>query len=125
VRSRAWTVLLLLAGLALLGGAAYHVYHHVSGLPPPLTNRTAARDPNTVRPWMTLRYVSRAYAVPEPVLLRALGVGPQQARHHTLAGIAALKGVGTQTVLDEVRAAIRQYREAAQERATPAARPAP
>jgi hypothetical protein len=120
-----WTALLLAAGLALLAGAAFHARQHFHSPPPAPSHRTSASDLNRVATWMTLRYVSRMYDVPEPVLLRAVQVGPLQARRRTLAGIASLRGVETRTVLTEVRAAIRQYRQSNPARPTPTARPAP
>jgi hypothetical protein len=125
VQSRVWTLLLLAAGVALLAGAVWHARQHMHGPPPRPAQRTAARDPSRVAEWMTLRYVARAYNVPEPVLLRAVQVGPLQARGHTLRGIAAAKGVETQTVLAEVREAIRRYREANPVRPSPTPRAAP
>jgi hypothetical protein len=124
-RSFVWTVLLLAAGAMLLAGAAYHARQHMHGPPPHPRQRTAATDVNRIASWMTLRYVSRAYGVPEPVLLRAVQLDFPHARLHTLGGIAATKGVPTQTVLTEVRDAVRQYRETNPGRAIPAPRPTP
>src|SRR5579884_3107864 len=48
-------------------------------------------DVNAIAGWMTVRYISRAYAVPETVLLDALKLSEEQARHQSLDHIARLK----------------------------------
>jgi len=124
-RSNLWTMLLLAAGIALLAGAAFHALRHVHGLPPRPAQGASASNLNQIGPWMTLGYISRTYAVPEPVLLHALQLEPFQARRHTLAGIAVRKRVPVRTVVGQVRDAIRQYRAANPAPATPPARPGP
>lgn len=125
LQSRAWTMLLMAAGIALLVGAVWHARQYMHGPPPRPAQRTSARDLDRVAEWMTLRYVARAYNVPEPVLLRALQVGPLQARGHTLGDIASSRGEQTQTLLAEVRGAIRSYRAENPNRPTPTPRAAP
>jgi hypothetical protein len=112
-------VILVAAGCLLVLGSVLYARSRYNALHSHVNQRAA--DVSTISPWMTLPYVSRAYNVPEPVLLNALGMNRLQARRHTLAGIAALRHSTTQAIIATVRAAILQYR--AHPPSTPVAAP--
>ena len=60
--------------------------------------------------WMTLRYVSRAYDVPEPLLLSALDVTEQDARGQSLDQIAHRRNQSVEETVLIVRSTVEQYR---------------
>ena len=120
--SLAITIVLLLAGAVLVLGSVLYAQAQYRTLPHPIS--TVARAPGeTVRPWMTLPFIARAYHVPEPVLLRALGIDRQQADHHSLEEIADAQRTSTDSVITALRAAIHEYHGAHPPTPTPASGP--
>lgn len=74
-------------------------------------------SPDLLRPWMTLRYVAAAYAVPQAYLFDALGIQPR--KETSLLSISRLNQMqrlgqvdGQPALLGQVRAAILQYQAA-------------
>lgn len=114
------TVVLLLAGAALVLGSVLYARAQYQTLPQPIS--TVSRAPGqTLRPWMTLPFIARAYHVPEPVLLSALGIDRQQADHHSLEEIADAQHTSTDAVIGKLRTAIHDYHVAHPRTPTPAA----
>ncbi len=67
-------------------------------------------DVTAIAGWMTLHYIARAYSVPEPVLLAAVHLDEQQARHQSLDDIAQAQHKNTEEIIAVVRSAILQYK---------------
>jgi hypothetical protein len=64
---------------------------------------------SAIADWMALRYLSRAYGVPEPVLLAAVHQSEPEAQHRSLADLARLEHTTPDRIIAEIQAAIRQY----------------
>lgn len=102
--------MLLCIALALTVFCGIQIVRAVGGLQ---TTRTQASsgDVRTVRPWMTLHYISRVYHVPESFLLQSLNItDPSSARRTTLSTLAARLGVSPATLIQETQTAILDYR---------------
>jgi hypothetical protein len=93
LRRPGWrTVLLavLIAALlcALAAAAVFGMRTYRSFVVLRAAHQLGADDVGQIRPWMTLRYVARAYRVPEPELAAQLGLPPSTDPHlplHVLA----------------------------------------
>ncbi len=75
-------------------------------------------DVTAVRPWMSMRFVASAYAVPEPYLYESLNIDPSHFRDDLpLRFINARQGWGTSpngdypAIIDKIQAAILAYQE--------------
>jgi hypothetical protein len=101
----------LALGLVVLAGVALYAHAHFQGLPP--AGETSPSQTQHIAGWMTVRYISRTYDVPESLLLQALGINARQARFRSLASIARLQHTTTDHELAVVRAAIHAYRHPA------------
>ncbi len=119
---RVWAVLILVIGLGIMffyGTRTLSAYREFEyARTQGLLNGTASVD--AIKPWMTIRYIAVAYAVPEEYLYAQLGVPYQDRpgpRHDSLGEVArritpnhepktAIDGVITQ-----LRTAILEYRE--------------
>jgi hypothetical protein len=68
-------------------------------------------DVRTIRPWMTLRYVSHVYHTPESYLLQSLHISDAtSARHVTLAALATRLHMPESALIQQTRQAILTYR---------------
>jgi hypothetical protein len=110
---RQWSIalglgLLLLGIVALLAVAL--ILRSTFRSVPVAASKPAAPSVDSIAGWMTVRYIARTYDVPEPVLMRALGIDERQARRRTVAGIARAHHTSTDAELARVRAAILAYR---------------
>lgn len=65
----------------------------------------------TIEPWMTPRYIAHSWDVPPPVVGDALGLEPGGPRI-TMADVAAREGIGFETLVARVMAAILAHRAA-------------
>lgn len=119
---RVWAVLLLLVGLVLIvryGQRTWRSYREFEyAREQGLLDGTASV--NAIRPWMTVRYIAVAYAVPEEYIYDELGIpytdrpGPQRDSIGDLAHLLAPDQdpkAGHDTVLAQLRAIILAYRE--------------
>lgn len=69
-------------------------------------------DVKAIRPWMTIRVVSRIYHVPEDYLYRSLNIGNPDSLHHlTLYDIAKRKRQPVDQVIGSIQHAILAYRK--------------
>ncbi len=72
-----------------------------------------AGDISTLRPWMTLPYISRVYNVPESYLYQWLHISnPQTIRHVSLKALASRFNRPLDALVKEVQTAILSYRKA-------------
>jgi hypothetical protein len=69
-------------------------------------------DVRTIRPWMTIPYISRVYHVPEPYLLQALAISdPASVRHVTLRTLAQRLHRTPDALIQQIQATILKYRQ--------------
>jgi hypothetical protein len=69
-------------------------------------------DVRAIRPWMTLRIISKAYRVPESYLLQSLNISdPTSVRQVTLYALAPRLHLTTQALIQKIQAAILAYRQ--------------
>jgi hypothetical protein len=120
--SLAITVVLLIAGAALVLASVFYAHAQYQSMPHPITTVTRSRG-ESLRPWMTLPFIARAYRVPEPVLLHAIGIDRAQAGHNSLEQIADAQHTSTDALILQLRAAIHDYHLAHPTTPTPSARP--
>lgn len=74
-------------------------------------HRANSGDVSTIRPWMTLHYISRVYHVPQAYLEQSLRItDPQVARRAPLSVLAARLHVSTDTLIQQTQQAILTYR---------------
>ena len=66
----------------------------------------------TIRPWMSVRYVSRSYRVPAPVLYQAIGVEPIPRDRRPLREIARQQNRSVDDLIHELQEAINRWRSA-------------
>jgi len=67
---------------------------------------------NTISPWMTIPYISRAYNVPESYLLESLHItDPKSVRHASLQSLAARYNRPVEELIHEIQTAIETYRQ--------------
>ncbi len=64
----------------------------------------------TIRPWMSVGYVSHSYRVPPPVLYQAIGVEPTPHDRRPLRKIAAQQNRSVDTLISELQLAIIEFR---------------
>ncbi|HEY0738453.1 MAG TPA: hypothetical protein VGD69_26275 [Herpetosiphonaceae bacterium] len=83
---------------------AVRAFHH--------GRRFRERTDEPIQPWMNVPYISRAYAVPPPVVAAAIGLAPEQRDRRPLQEIAREQGRATQTLIAEIMAAIERERAA-------------
>ncbi len=109
---------LVLVGLVLLIVTGFLVAGYVQQ---PRPSASIGRPPDTmaIAGWMTLRYISRAYNVPEPVLLEALNISAEEARGQSLDQIALRRHETVQQILVIVRSTVEEYRGVPSSRAGP------
>jgi hypothetical protein len=81
---------------------AVRAFHH--------GRRLRERTDEPIQPWMNVPYISRAYAVPPPVVAAAIGLAPEQRDRRPLQEIARQQGRPTATLIAEIMAAIDQER---------------
>ena len=84
-----WLALIIALGLLLtlvFGLRAFRSFRKMPRNGPPPAVMT---DVSLIRGWMTIEYISRAYSVPEPVLIDGLQLSPQSSGRRTLGQIAA------------------------------------
>jgi hypothetical protein len=73
---------------------------------------TAEGDVNTIRPWMTIPYISRVYHVPETFLYESLNIKDAQTAHHTsLRSLAIRYNRPLNKFISDVQTAITTFRE--------------
>ncbi len=73
---------------------------------------TMAGDVQTIRPWMTIPYISRVYQVPESYLYKWLKITDSQPVHRTsLRSLAVRYNRALDQLISEVQTAIRTYRK--------------
>jgi hypothetical protein len=110
-------VVLIIGGLAIMIPKAKGMFDFYKEVKYAEENNFAAGNlsPDLLRPWMSLRYIAAAYAVPQPYLYKAVGI---QARPETsMLGINRLnsqlglgKVDGQPALLKTIREAIVAYR---------------
>ncbi len=100
---------LVLAGAALLILTAFFLAIYVQQ-PRPRTQIGGPPEMNAIAGWMTVRYISRVYHVPEPVLLSALNITETEARGQSLDQLARRRHETVQQVVLIVRSTVEQYR---------------
>lgn len=83
------------------------IYNHVHRLPPPGFEET---NVDLIQSWMTIRYVSKIYNVPEEDLTRLLEVNPEKSRV-SLGKLAEEKNLYSQDFLNRVRELVKQLQE--------------
>jgi hypothetical protein len=64
----------------------------------------------TIRPWMSVRYVSRSYGVPPPVLYKAVGVEPVPGDRRPLRELARQQNRPVNDLISELQEAIKEWR---------------
>lgn len=71
-----------------------------------------AGDVRTIQPWMTIRYISRVYHVPENYLYEWLHItNPQSVRHTSLRSLAKRNNQSLDGLIGEIQTAIETYRK--------------
>ena len=112
-----WTrVKLIAAGILLcvaLGLTVFFAVETVHALQSFQHSRFQAQsgDVTTIRPWMTIPFISHVYHVPEPYLLTSLNVSDARSvRHVTLYALALREHRSPSFLVREVQAAILNYR---------------
>jgi hypothetical protein len=79
-------------------------------------------DVSTIRPWMTVPFISRVYHVPEPYLLDTLQItDPRSVRHTALYVLALRRHQTPDALVRQVQTAILTYRSQHAPSATPGA----
>lgn len=113
-------LVLFFVGVALLivTGLLLTAYVHQ---PRPGASMSRPPEVNAIAGWMTLAYISRAYNVPEPLLLDALNMSDEDARGQSLDQIARRRHQTTQETILKVRSTVEQYRGQAASRVAPSA----
>lgn len=79
-------------------------------------------DVSTIRPWMTIPFISRVYHVPESYLLDTLHISdPASVRHVTLYALAPRQHTTPTALVRQIQTAILAYRaqQAPQQRGAP------
>ena len=72
---------------------------------------TMAGDVSTIRPWMTIPYISRVYHVPESYLYESLHItDPWSVRHTSLNALAGRYNLPVDSLISAVQNTIRTYR---------------
>ncbi len=72
---------------------------------------TLAGDVSTIRPWMTIPYISRVYHVPEGYLYKWLHItDPRSVSHTSLRALAGRYNLPVDGLISDVQNAIRTYR---------------
>jgi hypothetical protein len=73
---------------------------------------TAAGDVSTIRPWMTIPYISRVYHVPEGYLYESLNITyPQPVYRTSLRSLAVRYNRSLDGLISEIQTAIKTYRK--------------
>lgn len=99
-------VLLALFTFAALGAVIFGLRTYRSFLLLRSAYELGAPDVSSVRPWMTLDYVARAYHVPGTALAERLGLAPDTDRTTTLLSLAQKQGLSPFEYLKQVQEAI-------------------
>lgn len=73
---------------------------------------TAAGDVSTIRPWMTIPYISRVYRVPEGYLYQSLHIAhPQPTYRSSLRSLAVRYNRSLDGLISDIQTAIMTYRK--------------
>jgi hypothetical protein len=103
--------ILLLLALATTAIAANATYQAVQRFQQQKT-LAAAGDVRTIRPWMTIPFISRFYHVPETYLYRSLGItDTRPPRHVTLHALSLRLNRPVDQLIHELQTAIINYRK--------------
>jgi len=71
---------------------------------------TATGDVSTIRPWMTIPYISRVYHVPESYLYESLNITDPQSAHRTsLRSLAIRYNRSLDGLIRDIQTAIKTY----------------
>ena len=92
-------IILGLTGILLGTVSGLHLFREYHRQPP--INSIQTGSP-TIRPWMTIPYISRLYDVPEPDLISLLNLKNIPSRHLSLSQIAKLTGKNQPDLVDLV-----------------------
>ena len=74
---------------------------------PPFVSRET--NVSTLQNWMTLRYISRVYGIPENILADKLGIDEEKSAKLSVSAIAKNIGKDTEVVLGEIRIIITDF----------------
>ena len=83
-------------------------------------NRIRQRPDEPIQAWMNIPYIGHSYHVPNDVIAAAVGIDDRKRDPRPLQRIAAEKGVTTTALIEQINAAIKQFRAS---RPGPPARP--
>ena len=97
----------LVVTLLFGGRAAWRLGQRLLGPPPPPRETNVA----AIEGWMSVGYITRAYRIPPPELLGALGVSPEGRRPSTLDDIARETGRSSEEVVRIARETVRAWQE--------------
>jgi hypothetical protein len=103
--------ILLLLALATTAIAANATYQAVQSFQQQ-KKLAAAGDVRTIRPWMTIPFISHFYHVPEVYLYRSLGItDARPPRHATLHALSIRLNRPTNQLIQQIQVAIINYRK--------------
>jgi membrane protein DedA with SNARE-associated domain len=103
-------VLIILFALAAFAAIIFTFRAYRSFLLLRSAYQLGAPDVSSVRPWMTIDYVARAYYLPRTTLAEQLGLTPDTAPTTTLVSLARRQGVSPFEHLRQVQEAISELR---------------
>lgn len=107
-------LILIFIGASLLivtGVFAVGLLRHPAQPLPIRTSKSTKRPVNAIVDWMTISYVAKSYAIPEPLLLKAINVSPAEANNRSLKAIAELKKQKSITIISKLMTTIQNYRD--------------
>lgn len=72
---------------------------------------THSGDIRTVRPWMTIPYITRTYHVPEDYICKSLKIDKRSVQHATIQALAIRLRRPVDDMVRQVQKAIQNYRK--------------
>jgi hypothetical protein len=101
-------LLLALASTAIAANATYQAVQRFQQQ----KKLAALGDVRTIRPWMTIPFISHFYHIPEVYLYRSLGISdPRPPRHATLHALSIRLNRPVDQLIRQIQAAILNYRK--------------
>jgi hypothetical protein len=102
--------ILVAIGLVLLVATGAYATHFFRSPARHIPSRVS-RNVSAIQDWMTVRYVARAYGIPEQMLIDHLSITSQQANHQSIKSLAKLQNKDPLQLLEDVRSFVQHYQE--------------
>jgi hypothetical protein len=105
-----FTYILVAVGILsilIAGFLSFRIFQRLSHKPPLIPRQT---DVSLIKPWMTIPYVAKTYAVPKEVLFEKLNLDPNKYRKESIESIAKNKAINQDSLITALKETITEFK---------------